>query len=591
MEALAGYSSEDEAPGLEVRVQLPSGSAKPVFPVSGGSSGGKAFVPSSIHDYEGGGLMNSALVVAPSVANNAVGLGNAFTNQRISSDVYAPMQGPVHPNKVAGGGLDPATRHGLVQRTAIDNYVFDQEYQANQGRRTGAKDKKANSGAAAEGPKGKKKKKNGGLQGALKAIDDVGDEYSDPWAQPAETSEESLRKQADFEVVNARKAELEEQKKKEEEEKVEREATVKYGDGDEGKEGKSGAPSKAIEASAKFHGENVRDYQGRSWTHPPPGVKPRDVEDALTSEAHVPKKCSRKFTGHTKGVNAVRFIPGTGHLLLSAGLEGKCKIWDVCSDRNVRQTYTGHSAAVKSVDFSNHGTQFLSSGFDRVLRLWDTETGQAVGTFGNNTIGFSVKFNPNDNHEFLVGASDNRVYGWDARTGTVVQEYNYHLKAVSHVNFYDEGRRFFSTSDDKRILCWEFGVPVPTKYIADPDMYSIPTCTLHPTKECFAGQSMDNQVVVYSCKDPEKVKVNKKKSFRGHNTAGYACGISFSPNGQYLVSGDGTGLMCVWDWKSSQLFRKFQAHDHGPCMDTAWHPLHSSWLASCGWDGVVKLWE
>ena len=73
-----------------------------------------------------------------------------------------------------------------------------------------------------------------------------------------------------------------------------------------------------------------------------------------------------------------------------------------------------------------------------------------------------------------------------------------------------------------------------TKYIADPDMYSIPTCTMHPSQECFAGQSMDNRVVIYTCKDP-KVKINKKKSFHGHNTAGYACGISFSPNGQWQI--------------------------------------------------------
>ena len=223
-------------------------------------------------------------------------------------------------------------------------------------------------------------------------------------------------------------------------------------------------------------------------------------------------------------MNAVEFF-GTGHLLLSGGLEGKCKIWDVYKDRNVRQTYIGHGAAVKSIAFNNHGEHFLSSAFDKVIQLWDTETGQAVGTFSNNTTGFSVKFNPKDNHEFLVAASDHRVYGWDARSGKVAQEYNYHLKAVNHVSFYDDGRRFFSTSYDKKILCWEYGVPVPTKYIADPDMYSIHV-SMHLSQECFAGQSMDNRVVIYTCKDPEKVKINKKKSFHGHYTAGYACGLS-----------------------------------------------------------------
>ena len=175
-----------------------------------------------------------------------------------------------------------------------------------------------------------------------------------------------------------------------------------------------------------------------------------------------------------------------------------------------------------------------------VLRQWIPRQGKPH-TLSVTTPSATARYNPNDAHEFLVAASDNRVYGWDTRTGGVCQEYNYHLKAVSHVSFYDGGWRFFSTSDDKKILCW--GTECRShKYIADPDMYSIPTCAMHPSQESFAGQSMNNRVVVYSCRMP-KVKINKRKGFGGHNTAGYACGLTFSPNGHYTASGDAAGLL------------------------------------------------
>ena len=72
---------------------------------------------------------------------------------------------------------------------------------------------------------------------------------------------------------------------------------------------------------------------------------------------------------------------------------------------------------------------------------------------------YQVKFYPNDNNIFLCAASDNRIYQWDCRTGNICQEYNYHLQACNTVTFFDEGRKFISTGDDKKMLIWEYDIP------------------------------------------------------------------------------------------------------------------------------------
>lgn len=83
----------------------------------------------------------------------------------------------------------------------------------------------------------------------------------------------------------------------------------------------------------------------------------------------------------------------------------------------------------------------------------------------------------------------------------------------------------------------------------------------------------------------------RKKTFVGHNNSGYACQIGFSPNGKFVMSGDGHGQLHFWDWKTTKSYRRFKAHDGGPTMGAIWHPIQPSWVATCGWDGVIKLWD
>ena len=174
-------------------------------------------------------------------------------------------------------------------------------------------------------------------------------------------------------------------------------------------------------------------------------------EEGEEHKCFTPKKCIHRYTGHTKGVQAIAFFPGYGHLLLSASMDGSVKIWDVNGGRGQRRTYQGHSAAVRDVQFSNDGKQFLSAGYDRFIRQWDTETGQCIATFTNRKMPYCAKYYPVDNNMFLCGCSDNRVVQYDARSGEVVQEYNHHLGPVNTVLFVDDNQRFVSTSDDKKV--------------------------------------------------------------------------------------------------------------------------------------------
>jgi pre-mRNA-processing factor 17 len=350
----------------------------------------------------------------------------------------------------------------------------------------------------------------------------------------------------------------------------------------------------AMEPSTKFHGDVERDYRGRSWIEPPPGVRGVEWGDVQDHACFVPKKCIHRFTGHNKGVHRIRLFPGTGHLLLSAGLDGKCKVWSVGgsdpTQRRVMRTYMGHSAAVRDVQFNHNGTKFLSCSFDRFVRLWNTETGEVLGTYTNRRVPYVVQFYPHDNNTFVVGCSDNKVVAYDATTGEITQEYNHHLAPVNTITFVeDNGTKMVTSSDDKKVLVWEWDIGVPIKYISDPSMHSMPAMTLHPSGQFLAGQSLDNQICVYQGRD--RFALQRKKKYLGHQVAGYACDLCFSPDGQFLVSGDSNGKLYFWNWRNHRLLQTYRAHDDGPSIGCVWHPVDPSIVFSCGWDGVIKMWQ
>lgn len=109
--------------------------------------------------------------------------------------------------------------------------------------------------------------------------------------------------------------------------------------------------------------------------------------------------------------------------------------------------------------------------------------GQVKQRFHTGHRAFCVKFNPDDDKQdtFLAGMQNKKVIQWDTRSGEITQEYDRHLGAVNSITFFDENRRFCTTSDDKSIRIWEWGIPVDTKLIQNAGMHSIPTMTKAPS--------------------------------------------------------------------------------------------------------------
>eukprot|EP01103_Thecamoeba_quadrilineata_P016920 TRINITY_DN5820_c0_g1_i2.p1 TRINITY_DN5820_c0_g1~~TRINITY_DN5820_c0_g1_i2.p1 ORF type:complete len:538 (-),score=81.54 TRINITY_DN5820_c0_g1_i2:98-1711(-) len=472
--------------------------------------------------------------------------------------IWAPVEGPTLP--YSKGTLETIPKNsptGYVEEYAMSDFHFDHQFH-NFNTLSQLSNLNPN---RTEGESGAKRK------GAMLFSDPKDSSFMGPWAPPPVSAEERSipYQELPMDVLAREERELNKEKDQDQNKKKRRDMDM-------------------VETKSIFHGKSLHDYQGRTYIDAPSELK------TGPHECFIPKKLIHTWVGHTKGVSAIRFFPRSGHLLLSAGLDSKVKLWDVYNDRQCLRTFKGHQKAVRDICFSNDGRRFLSCGYDRYLRLWDTETGECLGSFTNGRIPYCVKFNPDDNrqHEFLVGGSDKKIIQWDVRKNSIVQEYDQHLGAVNTITFIDDNRRFVTSSDDKSIRIWEYGIPVVIKYISEPHMHSMPSIAVHPNGNWFVGQSLDNQLLVYSTR--ERFKLNKKKRFLGHLVAGFACQLNFAPDGRFIMSGDADGKLWFWDWKSTKVYRTLRCHN-GVCIGCEWHPIEASRVATCGWDGAIHYWD
>ncbi|KAF5949079.1 hypothetical protein HYC85_015036 [Camellia sinensis] len=236
--------------------------------------------------------------------------------------------------------------------------------------------------------------------------------------------------------------------------------------------------------------------------------------DNLASETWLLKNQKSPWAGKKEGLQvelteeqkkyAEKYAKKKGEEKSGNSEKGKCM-----------RTYMGHSMAVRDIWFRNDGTKFLTTGYDKNIKYWDTETGQVISAFSTGKIPYVVRLNPDEDKQniLLAGMSDKKVVQWDMNIGQITQD------------------------ADKSLRVWEFGIPVVIKYISEPHMHSMPAISLHPNTNWLAAQSLDNQILIYSIR--ERFQLNKKKRFAGHIVAGYACQVNFSPDGSFFTSGDG----------------------------------------------------
>jgi WD40 repeat protein len=353
----------------------------------------------------------------------------------------------------------------------------------------------------------------------------------------------------------------------------------------------------------------------------------------------------QRLEGHSKRIasaGGLAFSP-SGKLLVSGSYDDTARVWDVGTGQTL-QILKRHNGPVMGVAFSPDEKRIATSSTDKRLVLWEVDSGQPLQVFdGHQNFTVGVGFVPRRPHAdmdpaggkgdapLLVSVSLDRVLRvWDTDSGVTLRALRGHtagaLKIAVHAaQNTGQGVQIFSASNDGTVRRWDIA-PLPYQQLVDlpgssssaaiaPNgkyvavgldsgalrMYSLPEMRVVGEQGNAHGRDIerlsfnaDNTLLASASFDktarlwavaPDGT-LTERQTFSGHTDAVH--GLAFSPDGTLLATAsyDGrVGLFTV----GTQEKRFIDAHE-GKAESVAFDS-HRRLLSAGHEDKTARLWD
>jgi WD40 repeat protein len=294
-------------------------------------------------------------------------------------------------------------------------------------------------------------------------------------------------------------------------------------------------------------------------------------------------KLLKTFEGHQSVVRGLAFSPD-GKTLASAADEGTVGIWDVATGTS-RVPLPGHRAALVMLGFLD-GRTLVSFSRDETIRWWDWKQGkeERTGDWKHIYPGRGTDFSPG--RELLcVGSRQSPLRLMNAKTGKDLGPSDDDKRLILSASFSPDGRLLATVDNDTRTgalglgaSLWDVKTRKLVRRVAERVM-SLQLVLFAPNgKLLVAGETSQ----LWDIDKDKQVGPTLPLSLGRLRSA------AFTPDSRYLVSGDLSGNVEVWDFETGDRVRVLTGLA-GYIMTLSVSP-DSRLLAAGGWCGI-KVWE
>jgi WD40 repeat protein len=318
--------------------------------------------------------------------------------------------------------------------------------------------------------------------------------------------------------------------------------------------------------------------------------------------------------GHRGQVTSVAFN-ADGTRIVSGSIDGSVREWNTAEGLPI---VAGQGEKLRGVAFSPDGNQVASAGNDGTVKLWNAGTGALIRQLGEPLEGYenrieALAYNPRDGSQLVTGSFDGAVTVWDItnpQRPPPLTTINLpgppppkELRGVKSVAFGPDGSRIVSGGFDSAIRLWDAHTRTPIGVVSAqklndqklPVPYQVWSVTFSPDGQTVvsgSGSDLDfggensiiqlwNVAPTLSAKgDPLQYEPDKPNVYS----------LGFNSNGKRIVAGYDDGTAHVLDADTGEDASPQLTGDQNAVLSVAFAHKHD-WIVTGGLAGTVRVWD
>ncbi|KDR77674.1 hypothetical protein GALMADRAFT_245800 [Galerina marginata CBS 339.88] len=263
-----------------------------------------------------------------------------------------------------------------------------------------------------------------------------------------------------------------------------------------------------------------------------------------------------------------------------SGSEDKIvRVWD-SSTGEVLAVLEGHTDCVNSVSFASDNRHIISGSSDKSIRVWDGLTGEMLKVLVGHTDAVNSSLFSSDNRFVISGSSDKTVCVWDGLTGGILMVLKGHAASVNSVAFSSNGRHIVSGSSDQSVRLWDSSTGKMLE-VLEGHTEGVNSVAFSSDNRCIVSCSWDKSVRVWDALTGKIQKV-----MEGHTEG--VDSVAFSSDNRRIVSGSWDQSVRVWNASTGEMLKMLIGH---MCVKSVAFSSDDRRIISGSMDRSVRVWD